>query len=56
MIAKISAAIGIIGAADGPTTLYVANYFKLEKFIAHFGGSLRPAIAGADHPAAGHPR
>ncbi len=34
MIAKISAAIGIIGAADGPTTLYVANYFKLEKFIA----------------------
>jgi oxaloacetate decarboxylase beta subunit len=36
MIAKISAAIGIIGAADGPTTLYVANYFKLEKFIAPF--------------------
>ncbi len=34
MIARISAAIGIIGAADGPTTLYVANYFKLEKYIA----------------------
>lgn len=34
LIARISAAIGIIGAADGPTTLYVANYFKLEKYIA----------------------
>jgi sodium ion-translocating decarboxylase beta subunit len=33
-IAKISAAIGIIGAADGPTTLYVANYFKLEDYMA----------------------
>ena len=34
MIAKISAAIGIIGAADGPTTLYVANYFDLQKYVA----------------------
>ncbi len=34
MIAKISAAIGIIGAADGPTTLYVANYFDLAKYVA----------------------
>jgi carboxybiotin decarboxylase len=34
MIAKISAAIGIIGAADGPTTLSVANYFQLTKYIA----------------------
>jgi oxaloacetate decarboxylase beta subunit len=34
MIAKISAAIGIIGAADGPTTLYVANYFNLAKYVA----------------------
>jgi oxaloacetate decarboxylase beta subunit len=34
MIAKISAAIGIIGAADGPTTLYVANYFNLSKYVA----------------------
>ena len=33
-IAKISAAIGIIGAADGPTTLYVANYFDLAKYVA----------------------
>ncbi len=33
-IAKISAAIGIIGAADGPTTLYVANYFNLSKYVA----------------------
>jgi oxaloacetate decarboxylase beta subunit len=27
MIAKISAAIGIIGAADGPTTIFVGNLF-----------------------------
>ena len=31
---KLSAAIGIIGAADGPTTIYVANLFKLDKYIA----------------------
>ncbi|HEY5467079.1 MAG TPA: sodium ion-translocating decarboxylase subunit beta, partial [Clostridia bacterium] len=31
---KLAAAIGIIGAADGPTTIYVANLFKLEKYIA----------------------
>ncbi len=31
---KLSAAIGIIGAADGPTTIYVANLFKLGKYIA----------------------
>ncbi|HIS00157.1 MAG TPA: sodium ion-translocating decarboxylase subunit beta [Candidatus Excrementavichristensenella intestinipullorum] len=34
LIMKISAAIGIIGAADGPTTLYVANYFKLTDYMA----------------------
>ncbi|MEF9895419.1 MAG: sodium ion-translocating decarboxylase subunit beta [Clostridia bacterium] len=34
LIMKISAAIGIIGAADGPTTLYVANYFKLVDYMA----------------------
>lgn len=34
LIMKISAAIGIIGAADGPTTLYVANHFKLVDYIA----------------------
>lgn len=31
---KLAAAIGIIGAADGPTTIYVANLFKLQKYIA----------------------
>ncbi len=34
LIMKIAAAIGIIGAADGPTTLYVANYFKLVDYMA----------------------
>jgi len=30
---KEAAAIGIIGAADGPTTIFVANTFKLTKLI-----------------------
>jgi sodium ion-translocating decarboxylase beta subunit len=30
---RLAAAIGIIGAADGPTTLYVANLFKLQDYI-----------------------
>ena len=34
LVMKIAAAIGIIGAADGPTTLYVANYFKLTDYMA----------------------
>lgn len=34
MILKLASAIGIIGAADGPTTLYVANHFKLAQFMA----------------------
>lgn len=34
MILKLASAIGIIGAADGPTTLYVANHFQLAKYIA----------------------
>jgi len=34
MILKLASAIGIIGAADGPTTLYVANHFKLAQYIA----------------------
>lgn len=33
-IMKLAAAIGIIGAADGPTTLYVANHFQLKDFMA----------------------
>ena len=31
---KLSAAIGIIGAADGPTTIYVGNFFKLNDYLA----------------------
>lgn len=33
-ILKLASAIGIIGAADGPTTLYVANHFQLKDFMA----------------------
>lgn len=34
LIMKLAAAIGIIGAADGPTTLYVANHFNLVDYMA----------------------
>ena len=34
LIMRLAAAIGIIGAADGPTTLYVANHFKLTEYMA----------------------
>jgi len=30
---RLASAIGIIGAADGPTTLYVANLFNLKEYI-----------------------
>ncbi len=33
-IMRLASAIGIIGAADGPTTLYVANHFELQKYMA----------------------
>ncbi len=34
LILRLASAIGIIGAADGPTTLYVANHFKLQDYMA----------------------
>ncbi len=34
LILKLASAIGIIGAADGPTTLYVANHFSLKDYMA----------------------
>ena len=34
LILKLASAIGIIGAADGPTTLYVANHFELVDYMA----------------------
>ena len=34
LILRLASAIGIIGAADGPTTLYVANHFNLREFMA----------------------
>ena len=33
-VLRLASAIGIIGAADGPTTLYVANHFNLAKYMA----------------------
>ncbi|MGI6508338.1 MAG: sodium ion-translocating decarboxylase subunit beta [Saccharofermentanales bacterium] len=33
VLVKLAASIGIIGAADGPTTLYAANYFQLGKYM-----------------------
>ena len=33
LLIKLAASIGIIGAADGPTTLFAANYFQLGKFM-----------------------
>jgi sodium ion-translocating decarboxylase beta subunit len=33
LLIKLAASIGIIGAADGPTTLYAANYFQLGKYM-----------------------
>ena len=33
-VKKLASAIGIIGAADGPTTLYVANHFGLKDYMA----------------------
>ena len=34
LILRLASAIGIIGAADGPTTLYVANHFQLKDYMA----------------------
>ena len=34
LILRLASAIGIIGAADGPTTLYVANHFNLSQYMA----------------------
>ncbi len=33
MVMKLASAIGIIGAAGGPTTLYVANHFGLKDYM-----------------------
>ncbi len=33
LILKLSSAIGIIGAADGPTTIYVGNHFELFDYM-----------------------
>ncbi|NCC48372.1 MAG: sodium ion-translocating decarboxylase subunit beta [Clostridia bacterium] len=30
---RLAAAVGIIGAADGPTTIYVANHFNLKEYM-----------------------
>jgi Na+-transporting methylmalonyl-CoA/oxaloacetate decarboxylase beta subunit len=49
-----AASIGIIGAADGPTSIYVATRFAPNLLGADLRGSLHIHGAGAAHPAAGH--
>lgn len=34
IVLRLASAIGIIGAADGPTTIFVANHFKLQDYMA----------------------
>ncbi len=54
IIFKAAAAIGIIGAADGPPpSSWQAN--SRRSSWAHIGGGLLLYGAGADHPAAHHP-
>lgn len=33
LVLRLASAVGIIGAADGPTTLYVANHFNLREYM-----------------------
>ncbi len=50
---KEAAAIGVIGSADGPTSIYVASRFARNLLGPDFGGGLFLHGAGAHHPAAG---
>ena len=50
---KEAAAIGIIGSADGPTSIYVASRFARNLIGPDLGGGLLLHGAGAHHPAAG---
>ena len=51
---KDAASIGIIGAADGPTSIFVANFFNSKYVGADYGGGLFLHGAGAHRAAAGH--
>jgi Na+-transporting methylmalonyl-CoA/oxaloacetate decarboxylase beta subunit len=49
-----AASIGIIGAADGPTSIFVAAQPGAGSGGPHHGGGLLVHVAGARDPAAGH--
>jgi oxaloacetate decarboxylase beta subunit len=59
LILRLASAIGIIGAADGPTTLYVANHFNLKEYMAPISVAaysymslvpvIQPPVTAADH-------
>ena len=51
---KDAASIAIIGAADGPTSIFVAQRARVEVSGRDHRGGLFLHGAGADHPAAGH--
>ena len=48
-----AASIAIIGAADGPTSIFVAQQLGSELHGGHYGGGLLLHGAGADGAAAG---
>ncbi len=50
-----AASIAIIGAADGPTAIVVAQKLKVPVSGRHYGCGIFLHGAGADHPAAGDP-
>ena len=51
-----AASIGIIGAIDGPTSIYVSRHPRAAPARADHRGRLQLHGAGADHPAADHAR
>ena len=51
---KDAASIGIIGAADGPTSILVSQVLTLQLYRAHRGRRLLVHGARADHPAVRH--
>jgi len=51
---KEAASIGIIGAADGPTSIYVAKGICSELLRADFGCGLLVYVACTDHSASGY--
>ena len=51
---KDAASIGIIGAADGPTSILVSQVLGIQLYRAHCSGRLLLHGSCTDHPAYGH--